>query len=384
MLISRSDRSKKAIWFWTIDRWLFSTFLILISFGAFFIMGSGTKIASKLGLESHFFPLRHFVFLLFGFQIVLIFSYIHHKKLKLICILGLLITLILMMFTLFEGSTAKGAQRWISFLGQSIQPSEFLKPFFIVVNAWLLHLWKKKSNFKGWLWSSFLLFSIIFLLLLQPDIGMTILISTTWGFQLFLTGLPTIFLILLILLVPVILIFSYFNFDHVFKRINNFFEGNSYQAHQSLKSFESGNLFGKGLGEGSYKNHLPDAHTDFVFAVIAEEFGIILCCLILILYAIILFRSFHIAYRNSDLFNILAICGLSFIFGIQSLIHICSNIGLIPTKGMTLPFLSYGGSSILSSSIIIGIILSLTRKQINFKYYKNEISENEFKYKKEY
>ncbi len=373
MLISRSDRSKKAMWFWTIDRWIFSSFLVLCSFGAFFIMASSTKIAAKLNFSTHFFTLRHFSFLLIGFLIVLLISNLSHKKIKILSILGLLISFLLMLLTFTDGVSTKGAQRWVYFFGQSIQPSEFVKPFFIIVNAWFLHLWKNNENFKGWMWSILIITPIVFLLLLQPDIGMTLLIILTWGFQLFLTGLPILILILIIFLIPLTLIFSYLNYDHVFHRINSFLEGNAFQTNQATKAFENGSLIGKGIGEGIFKNILPDAHTDFIFAVIAEEFGIILCCGILFLYGIIIFRSFLIVFNEKNLFIILSVCGLSFVFGIQSIIHISSNLAIIPTKGMTLPFLSYGGSSTISSAIIIGMILSLTRKQINLEPYKHKL-----------
>ncbi len=371
MLISRSDRSKKAIWFWTIDRWLFSSFLILISLGAFFIMASGPKIANNLGLDSHFFTIRHIIFLIIGFILVLFFSQINEKLVKMVSIIGLILCLFLMALALINGISAKGAQRWVDIFGQSFQPSEFLKPFYIVVNAWFLHLWKKNDHFQGWIWSIGTLLLIILLLLLQPDLGMTFLIISVWIVQIFLSGISMKLFLLFVSFIPFILVISYFNFDHVYHRINIFLDGTSFQSLQAIKSFQTGGFFGKGLGEGSFKNNLPDAHTDFIFAVIAEEFGMIICCIIVILYAVIIFRSLLLAAKGKNLFFILAISGLSFLLGIQSIIHISSNIGIIPTKGVTLPFLSYGGSSTISSSILIGILITLTRKQIDFNEYKN-------------
>ena len=375
MLISRSDRSKKAIWFWTIDRWLFSSFLILVSLGAFFIMASGPKIASNLGFDTHFFTIRHIIFLIIGFFIVLFFSQINEKYVKIFSIIGLVLCLFLMGVALINGISAKGAQRWVYIFGQSIQPSEFLKPFYIVVNAWFLHLWKKNGDFHGWFWSILTLLLIIFLLLLQPDLGMTFLIISVWIVQIFLSGVSIKLFLLFMSFIPIILVIAYYNFDHVYHRINVFIEGTSFQSLQAIKSFQTGGFFGKGLGEGSYKNNLPDAHTDFIFAVIAEEFGMVICCIIVILYAVIIFRSLFLATKGKNLFFILAISGLSFLFGIQSIIHISSNIGIIPTKGVTLPFLSYGGSSTISSSILIGILMTLTRKQIDFNEYKNNLDE---------
>ena len=200
------------------------------------------------------------------------------------------------------------------------------------------------------------------LLLLQPDIGMTIVMIFTWGFQLFITGIPLMIIIFLIVAFPIFMILSYNHFGHVKLRIDSFLDGKTHQISKSLQSFESGGFWGKGPGEGFYKKSLPDAHSDFVFAVAAEEYGVLLCCLIVIIYGLIVFRSFLLTLRNTNLFFIICVSGLAFQFGFQSLIHMASNTDLIPTKGMTLPFLSYGGSSILASAITAGILLSLTRK----------------------
>ena len=217
------------------------------------------------------------------------------------------------------------------------------------------------------MWSIGSLILISMLLLLQPDVGMTIVIILTWGFQLFLTGIPLIIIVCLILAFPLFIIFSYHNFDHVKIRIDSFFDGKTYQISKSLQSFESGGFWGKGPGEGFYKKSLPDAHSDFVFAVAAEEYGVLICCLIIIIYTLVVSRSFILSFLNNNLFFILAVSGLAFQFGLQTLIHMASNIDLIPTKGMTLPFLSYGGSSMMASAITAGILLSLTRKNISLE-----------------
>ena len=202
------------------------------------------------------------------------------------------------------------------------------------------------------------------LLLLQPDVGMTIVVILTWGFQLFITGIPLIIIGCLILAFPIFIIIAYHSFDHVQIRVNIFFEGKTHQISKSLQSFESGGLWGKGPGEGFYKKSLPDAHSDFVFAVAAEEYGILICCFIIVIYGLIVFRSFALSFLNKNLFFIIAVSGLAFQFGLQTLIHMGSNTDLIPTKGMTLPFLSYGGSSMMASAITAGILLSLTRKNM--------------------
>ena len=367
MLITRSDRSVIALWWWTIDRVLLSSFFLLIIFGIFLVMASSQHLAESYNISSHHFTLRHIIFALFSLPVIILFSSLNERQTKIVCISGLLICLCLLLLILFDGNKIKGAQRWVHFFGFSFQPSEVCKPFYVIFNAWLLSLWIEKKEFPGWIWSIGSLILISILLLLQPDIGMTIVIILTWGLQLFVTGIPLIIIICLILAFPLFIFFAYHNFDHVKIRIDSFFDGKTYQISKALQSFESGGLWGKGPGEGFYKKSLPDAHSDFVFAVAAEEYGILMCCVIIIIYSLVVFRSFSLSFFNNNLFFILSVIGLSFQFGIQTLIHMASNTDLIPTKGMTLPFLSYGGSSMMSSAITAGILLSLTRKNISLE-----------------
>ena len=364
MLITRSDRSSLALWWWTIDRFLLSSFFILLVFGIFLVMASSQHLAESFNISSHYFTLRHILFGLISVPIIIFFSVLSEKQTKAFCIIGLLITLFLLTVILIDGSIIKGAQRWIHFYGFSFQPSEVCKPFYIIVNAWLLSLWIEKKEFPGWIWSIGSLVLIVALLLLQPDVGMTIVVILTWGFQLFITGIPLIIIGCMILAFPIFIIIAYHSFDHVQIRINSFFEGKTHQISKSLQSFESGGLWGRGPGEGFYKKSLPDAHSDFVFAVAAEEYGILICCFIIVIYGLIVFRSFALSFLNKNLFFIIAVSGLAFQFGLQTLIHMGSNTDLIPTKGMTLPFLSYGGSSMMASAITAGILLSLTRKNM--------------------
>ena len=362
MLITRSDRSFIALWWWNIDRLLLTSFLILILFGIFLVMSSSQHVAESLNISSHHFTLRHILLGIFSIPIIIFFTILNERQIKIICISGFLISLCLLFFILIEGEKIKGAQRWLYIGSFSFQPSEVCKPFFVVFNAWILSLWVQKPNFPGWLWSLGATVLMSALLLLQPDIGMTIVMIFTWGFQLFITGIPLIIIIFLIVAFPIFMILSYNHFGHVKLRIDSFLDGKTHQISKSLQSFESGGFWGKGPGEGFYKKSLPDAHSDFVFAVAAEEYGVFICSLIVIIYGLIVFRSFLLTLRNTNLFFIICVSGLAFQFGFQSLIHMASNIDLIPTKGMTLPFLSYGGSSILASAITAGILLSLTRK----------------------
>ena len=361
MIITRSDRSNIALWWWTIDRYLLTGFFILILIGIFLVMASSQHLTQSLNLSSHHFTLRHILFGTLSIPIIISFSILNQRQIKIISILGILISILLIFSTVIDGDKIKGAQRWLYIGNISFQPSEVCKPFFIIFNAWVLSLWAEKKNFPGWIWSITSISIISALLLLQPDLGMTILFIFTWGFQLFITGIPLIIIIFLIISFPIFMIISYHNFDHVKIRIDSFIEGTTYQVSKSLQSFEAGGLLGKGPGEGLYKKSLPDAHSDFVFAVAAEEYGALICSFVIIIYASIILRSLFYTIRNDNLFLILAVGGLAFQFGFQSLIHMASNTDLIPTKGMTLPFLSYGGSSILASAITAGMLLGLTR-----------------------
>ena len=361
MIITRSDRSNIALWWWTIDRYLLTGFFILLLIGVFLVMASSQHLTQSLNLSSHHFTLRHILFGTLSIPIIISFSILNQRQIKIISILGMVISILLIFSTVIDGDKIKGAQRWLYIGNISFQPSEVCKPFFIIFNAWVLSLWAEKKDFPGWIWSITSISIISALLLLQPDLGMTILFIFTWGFQLFITGIPLIIIIFLIISFPIFMIISYHNFDHVKIRIDSFIEGTTYQVSKSLQSFEAGGLLGKGPGEGLYKKSLPDAHSDFVFAVAAEEYGALICSFIIIIYASIILRTLFYTIRNDNLFLILAIAGLAFQFGFQSLIHMASNTDLIPTKGMTLPFLSYGGSSILASAITAGMLLGLTR-----------------------
>ena len=362
MNITRSDRSNLALWWWTIDRYLLTSFFILMMFGILLVMASSQHLAENLNIPSHYFTIRHILYGALSIPIIIFFSILNERQIKIICILGIIITAVLLFVILFDGEKIKGAQRWFYIGGFSFQPSEIGKPLYVVFNAWLLSLWIEKNKFPGWMWSIASIVLLSSLLLLQPDLGMTIVMMFTWGFQLFITGIPLILILCLIIAFPIFMIFSYQHFDHVKIRIDNFLEGKTYQVSKSLQSFESGGFWGKGPGEGFYKKSLPDAHSDFVFAVAAEEYGALICSVIIMIYGLIIIRSFYYTINNNNLFFILAIGGLAFQFGFQSLIHMASNTDLIPTKGMTLPFLSYGGSSLLASAITAGIILSLTKR----------------------
>ncbi len=365
-MLSRSDRSNLSIWLWTIDKWIFFSFFTLLLLGIIFILTSSSTLEVKLNKENYYFSIKHVVFVTFSFLIAIILSELNFHKIKLLSLLCFSLLIAALFYCIQYGADIKGAKRWIEIFNQSLQPSEFIKPFFIIINAWLLTIWKSTKKNKFLILSILSIILIDIMLLLQPDLGMTLLITTIWIFQLLITGIPMLFFIFLIFLIPTVILIAYNFYSHVYVRINDFIFGTNFQANQALKLFNDAGYFGKGIGEGSLKNNLPDAHTDFIFSVIAEEFGLIVCLIIILIYAIIILRSIIIAFNCNDVFQILSISSLSALIGIQSLIHITSNLSLIPTKGMTLPLLSYGGSSTISAAIVIGFLLSLTRKRIDF------------------
>ena len=273
--------------------------------------------------------------------------------------------MLLLVSTLFVGIEIKGARRWLHVPGLSIQPSEFVKPLFAVTAAWLFARQCERRGFPA-LSVNVALYGLILVCLLgQPDIGMTFLTSAIWFGQFFLAGLPVI-------LVGATLLFglggafaAYYAFPHFQSRLDRFLShsGDTYQTDRALEAFTNGGLFGTGPGEGTVKMTIPDAHSDFVFAVAGEELGLIWCLVIIALFAFIVLRGFMRARQENNLFVLLAVSGLLIEFGLQAAINLASTLHLMPAKGMTLPFISYGGSSLWSLSLGMGMLLALTRKR---------------------
>ena len=273
----------------------------------------------------------------------------------------------LVVATFVIGTEIKGARRWIGMGPFSIQPSEFLKPAFAVVAAWLLASARTGHIAYGNMFSIAALSTLVGLLLLQPDVGMAVVISTVWATQFFLAGLPLYWAALMLIGGAGALVGAYFMLPHVTSRIDRFLDpssGDSYQIDRSLEAFMNGGLFGRGPGEGTVKEVLPDAHSDFVFAVAGEEFGLFICLIIVGLFAFVVLRGFARALQETDLFILLATSGLLVQFGLQAIINMGSTLRLMPTKGMTLPFVSYGGSSLIAMGLCIGFLLALGRKRV--------------------
>jgi len=362
-MLDRTDRSLVGIWWWTVDKWLLAGALMLMVLGVLLVMAAGPAVANLINLPSHHFALRQLVYIVPSLALMITVSMLEPRPIRVLALVGLAMTIGLMIVAILAGSEIKGATRWISLYDFNLQPSEFAKPLFAIVSAWLLTLWREGEDFPGWIYSTALLGGIVTILVLQPDIGMTVVIVLTWGFQMFLAGMPMLFVIGAIALAPLALYAAYLTLDHVQLRIDKFFEGGSWQVDRARQSFAEGGIFGVGPGDGTVKLHLPDAHSDFIFAVAAEEYGAIACLVLLSVYGFMVLRGFARALSDEGLFCLIAASSLVMQIGVQASIHMASSIDLIPTKGMTLPFISYGGSSMLASSLTMGLLLALTRRR---------------------
>jgi cell division protein FtsW len=289
------------------------------------------------------------------------------RTIRRIAVIGFGISLALLALTFVIGVEIKGARRWINFPGLSLQPSEFVKPTFAVVAAWLFSEQKLRPRFPGNLICIVLFFLVVAMLIKQPDIGMAAVVATVWFAQFYMAGMRLYWVAAGGLAGLGGLVGAYLYLPHVRVRVDHFLDpstGDSYQVNRSIEAFANGGLWGRGPGEGTVKDVLPDAHADFVFAVAGEEFGVVVCLAIVALFAFIVLRGFSRMSQEGSLFVLLAATGLLVQFGLQAAINMASSLHLIPTKGMTLPFLSYGGSSMLALGLGMGMMLALTRRRL--------------------
>jgi len=367
---SRADNSILSKWWWNIDRWIFTCIISLLIVGIILAMASSPAVAERINLESFYFVKRHAIYVILFLIVMLGVSLLSEVNLQRFALILFGVTIALLILTPIIGTEIKGAKRWINLAGFSIQPSEFIKPALVILTAWMLAEKKLKSSTPGNIFAFIFYSMTIALLLLQPDMGMVILITLIFFFQFFLAGLP-LSLILLISLVSVGgLLSSYFLFSHVQTRVDRFLFpdptarfSERYQITQSLDAFNNGGFWGAGPGEGTIKKYLPDAHADFIFSVAGEEYGLILCIIIVALFSVIMIRSISAVFNTSSFFVLFATAGLVFEICLQAFINMASTLDLIPTKGMTLPFISFGGSSILSVGITAGALLGLTKRK---------------------
>jgi cell division protein FtsW len=371
MKITRSRKSHITDWWWTIDKVQLGSIVLLIIFGIVLNLAASPPIAEKLSLNQYYFVKRQFLFFILGILVMFFFSFLNLKNLRRLCLIIFITSLITIFFLNIFGTPIKGATRWLDLGIISVQPSEFAKPTFIVLISWFLSESIVKTVPSKII--SLMLYSLFaFGLILQPDIGQTILITLAASIIYFISGMPLIvgFIIFILSLIGIGL--SYLYVDHFYQRLNIFFNpslGDTYQIDTAYNAILQGGWFGVGPGEGVIKNILPDAHTDFIFAVAAEEFGLISCFIIISLFAFIVYRGLSRSLKQEDLFAKIATIGLTSLICIQVGINIAVNLGIVPTKGMTLPFISYGGSSALSIAMTFGLILAFTRQKNNSFIY---------------
>lgn len=364
---TRADTSILGQWWWTVDRWSLAAIAALMAFGALLAAASSPAVASRIGLDEFYFIKRHFMLLPVAIAMILAVSAMTPTQVRRMAVIAFLGCIVLLAATLLLGTEIKGARRWLSIAGFSLQATEFVKPMFAVVAAWLFSEAARDPRFPGRLICTGLFATVIALVIAQPDLGQAVVITGVWMAQFFLAGLPMWLVAGLVVLGVSGLIGSYFTLSHVASRIDRFIDpksGDTYQIERSIEAFSSGGLFGRGPGEGQVKQVLPDAHADFVFAVAGEELGLFVALFIVTLFAFIVLRGMTRAMSEQNLFIMLAVSGLLVQFGLQALINMGSSLQLIPTKGMTLPFISYGGSSLLGVALGLGMTLALTRRRL--------------------
>ncbi|TIW95778.1 MAG: putative lipid II flippase FtsW, partial [Mesorhizobium sp.] len=362
---SRLDKSPVATWWWTVDRWFLAAFLSLMGLGIVLSFAASPAVAQRIGLDSFHFATRQIIFTIPALGVMLAVSFLESRQIRRMALAMLCVMLVLMVAVLYIGVEVKGARRWVSLAGVSIQPSEFLKPAFVVICAWLFAEHKRQPDIPGNLFAMLLLALVISLLVAQPDFGQTMLVLGTWGVMFFMAGLPWLWIIALGAAGIGGVFAAYTVFPHVAGRIDRFMtgEGDTFQVDMGRDALINGGWFGVGPGEGTVKRVIPDSHADFVFSVAGEEFGLIMCFFIMTIFAFIVLRGLSTALKEQDDFTRYAVGGLVTVFGLQSVINMAVNLQLMPAKGMTLPFISYGGSSQIAIAISMGMVLALTRKR---------------------
>ena len=364
--LSRADTSVLGRWWWTVDRWTLLAVGTLIGFGYIMMLAASPAVAERIHVSRDTFIAKQVVFLALAGAVVVGTSLLSPRGVRRLALLGCAAAIALTALTLVAGVEIKGARRWISLPGMTLQPSEFLKPCFAVVTAWLLSEAARATRFPGRLIACAIFALIAVLLKSQPDMGMLSVVLAVFFTQLFVGGLNIALVGLAGGGAVAAAIAAYSFFPHVRSRVTRFLDptsGDSYQVNTALEAFANGGLLGRGPGEGRVKDVLPDAHADFVYAVMGEEFGLVICLVVLAIFGFIVLRGLLRLLAEQDLFIVLAATGLVTSFGLQSFVNMASSLHLIPTKGMTLPFVSYGGSSVIAIALGIGMLLALTRRR---------------------
>ena len=371
--VSRADTSIIGRWWWSVDRVTLLALAVLIGAGYVLALAAMPAFSGRITDPHTMAMLKQVVFLGLGGALMLGISMFSLRQVKLAALGSGIVFFVLTGFTLLHGMEVDGAHRWISLPGFTIQPSEFLRPAFIIISGWLIAESRRTAGFPGKRAALGLFLITALLLKMQPDIGMTALFTLVVFAQFYLDGMEMKWVAVAAVLIVVAAIGAYAFIPHVTVRVDMFVHlfwhptpkdvKNAYQAITSLSAFGNGGMFGLGPGEGEVLQHLPDARADFIFAVAGEEFGLFFCGFIILIFAAIVIRAMMRLLAEPNLFVVLAAGGLIIGFGLQAFVNMASSLSLIPTKGMTLPFISYGGSSVLAISIQMGFLLALTRKR---------------------
>src|SRR5262245_42971853 len=363
-MVSRVQHTPFVAWWWTVDRLMLAALLAVMLAGIVLSLAASPPVAARLGLDPFYFVNRHVLYLLPAVAVMLGTSLLSPRQIRRVALVVFAVSLVMVVATLFFGAEIKGARRWLIIFGVNIQPSEFLKPAFVILTAWLFAESARKPDVPANAFALALLLGTITVLVLQPDFGQTTLVALVWGALFFMAGMRMIWVIGLTGVAACGLVGATVMIPHVARRIKRFLDpasGDTFQVDTAVESFVRGGWLGRGPGEGTVKRVLPDSHADFVFAVAAEEFGIVLCLVLVALFAFIVLRALTNAMRNPDPFARFATAGLAILFGTQSAINMAVNLALVPAKGMTLPFISYGGSSMISLAYGTGMLLALMR-----------------------
>jgi cell division protein FtsW len=364
---ARTDRSRLGVWWWTTDHLLLGVVAILMIVGVLLSFASSPAAAARMNLGDPFhFAVRQCAFAAIGVVILLSVSALSPKGIRRAAFFIYVAAIAVMMALPILGHNAKGATRWLEFGGFSLQPSEFMKPALIVLVAWMFAEGQKGEGVPG-VSIAFALYGLaVALLLIQPDVGQTILITIAFGAAFFVAGVPMRWIAGMLAAAVSGGVAIYFTFDHVASRVHKFLSPDKADTHQidrAQQAIAAGAMFGRGPGEGVMKRSVPDLHTDFIYSVAAEEYGLVFSLLLIGLFAILVTRGLYKAMKLSDPFEQIAAAGLFVLVGQQAFINVAVNLNLIPTKGMTLPFISYGGSSMMAMGLTLGMALALTRRR---------------------
>src|SRR5271154_391977 len=365
-MASRAQPTPFSEWWWTVDRPTLAALGALMLAGIVLCLAASPPVAARIGLDPFHFVNRQIFFLVPAIAVMLATSFLSPHDIRKVALVVFVISLCLMAVTPYFGAEIKGARRWLVILGMNIQPSEFMKPAFVILIAWLFGETAKRPEMPANSIALVLLITVVALLVMQPDFGQTMLISLVWGALFYMAGMRFIWVIGLAGAAGVGLMTAFYTVPHVAQRINRFLDpasGDTFNIDIATESFTRGGWFGRGPGEGTIKRILPEGHTDFVFAVAGEEFGVVLCLILVSLFAFIVIRALVKAMHNDDAFIRFAAAGLAILFGLQSTINMAVNLHLMPAKGMTLPFVSYGGSSLISLAYGMGMLVALTRER---------------------